>query len=282
MAVPQRKGRICALPLWNCPCSSLIFLSRKLIIRPESDILQKFERCILKENWRALFACLFLVGFVAFVIFATTNSRFSKTCACPMQGIWMYQYGQASLQHSHDEFSLKEIDITSQEFHFFYAYTFSHPGFPSITTTSNLEGSSALPLPLETRVQPLGVLGTVSVGVIHARLFNRVNQSIELHISPPGDSTQHWKLAPLKQSINDPHPGGFIDSFSDLHPPGIPTITFNVPITTGQVAYFRLIQPAHSTSQPVYIFLKMDQPTLVSLITKEQFLAIAGPGNLQP
>ncbi len=235
----------------------------------------------MKENWRAAFACLFLVGFVAFVVFATTNSRFSKTCACPTQSAWMYQYGQASLQHSHDEFSLKVIAITSQEFHFFYAYTFSHPGSPNITTTSNLEGSSALPLPLETRVQPLGVLGNVNVGVIHVRLLNRVNQSIELHISPPGESTQHWKLAPLKQMIDEMHPGVFTDLFSDLHPLGIPTIAFNIPATTGQVAYFRLVQPAHSTSQPAYVFLKMDQPTLVSLITKEQFLAIAGPGNLQ-
>ncbi len=264
------------------PCPSLIFLSRKLILRWESDVLQKFERCILKENRTALVACLFLVGFVAFVVFATTNSRSSKTCACLAGGVWTYQYGQASLQHSHDEFTLKEIDITSQEFHFFYAYTFSHPGFPSITTTSNLEGNPALPLQLETRVQPLGVLGNVNIGVIHARLINRVNQSIVLHISPPGDSTQHWQLAPLKQTINEPHPGGFIERFSDLHPLAIPTIAFSVPITTGQVAYFRLIQPTHSTSQPVYLFLRIDHPTLVSLITKKQFLAIAGPGNLQP
>ena len=229
----------------------------------------------------ALFACLLLVGIVAFVVFATTNSRSSTTCACPAQGVWMYQYNQASLQHAHDEFSLKEIEISSQEFHFFYAYTFSHPGLPSVTTTSNLEGNSALPLQLETRVQPLGVLGNVNIGVIHARLVNRVNQSIELHISPPGDSTQHWKLAQLKQVINEPHPGESTYRFWDLHPLGIPTIAFYVPITTGQVAYFRLVQPAHSTSHPVYLFLRMDHPTLVSLITKEQFLAIAGPGNLQ-
>ncbi len=234
----------------------------------------------------ALLACLLLVGIVVFVVFATTNSRSSTTCACPAQGVWMYQYNQASLQHSHDEFSLKEIEITSQEFHFFYAYTFSHPGLPSVTTTSNLEGNSALPLQLETRVQPLGVLGNVNIGVIHARLVNRVNQSIELHISPPGDSTQHWILAPLKQWINEPHPGSSTYSFWDLHPIGIPTIAFSEPIygpsINGLVAYFRLIQSAHSTSQPVYLFLRMDHPTLVSLITKKQFLAIAGPGNLQP
>ena len=230
----------------------------------------------------ALVACLLLVGIVAFIVFVTTNSQSSRTCACPTHSAWMYQYGQASLQHSHDAFSLKEISITSQEFQFFYAYTFSHPGVPTITTTSNLEGTSALPLPLATRVQPLGVLGNVNIGVIHARLLNRVNQSIELHISVPGDSALHWKLAPLKQMINDPHPGSFTNRFWDLHPLGIPTIAFDVPITTGQVAYFHLVQPAHSTRQPVYVFLRMDHPTIVSLISKDQFVAIAGPGNVQP
>ena len=35
-------------------------------------------------------------------------------------------------------------------------------------------------------------------------------------------------------------------------------------------------------ASPFLLFLRVDRPTLVSLITKEQFLAIAGPGNLQP
>ena len=254
-------------------------------MRWESEVLQKFERCLLKGKWIALFACLLLVGIVAVVVVATTNSRYLTTCVPPPGGAWTYQYNQASLEHAHDEFALKVIDITSQEFHFFYAYTFSHPGFPSITTTSNLEGHSALPLQVETRVQPLGVLGTVNVGVIHARLLNRVKQTIELHISPPGEGTQHWTLVPLKQVINEPCPGESTYRFWDLHPLGIPTIAFYGPFygpsTNEQVAYFHLVQPAHSTSRPVYLFLRMDQPTLVSLISKEQFLAVAGPGNLQ-
>jgi len=235
----------------------------------------------LKTRWITLSALLFLAGLLAYVLYSINSFRSSRVCACPAPQVWSFQRNQAFIQHSQDEFSLKNVTITSQEFHFFYAYTFSHPGFPSITTTSKLEGSSAVPLQLETRVQPLGVLGNVNIGVIHAQLINISHQIIELHITPPGESTLLWKLALLKQLIDEPHSGNSTYGFEDLSHIGIPTIAFYGPVMMEQVAYFRLVEPAQSTNQPAHIFLRMDHPLLVSLITQEQYLAIAGPENYQ-
>ncbi len=268
------------------PCNPLIFLSRKTIMSRESDVPQRFARCILKTRWSTLSALLVLAGLLALVLYSIHSFQSTRACACPAPLVWDFQRNQAFVQRSQDEFSLKNVTITSQEFHFFYAYTFSHPGFPSVTTTSHLEGSSAIPLQLETRIletriQPLGVLGNVNIGVIHARLINRPHQIIELHITPPGESTRLWKLAPLKQMIDEPHPGGSTYGFEDLSHIGIPTIAFYGPVMMEQVAYFNLVQPVHATSQPAHIFLRMDHPLLVSLITQEQYLAIAGPENYQ-
>ena len=233
----------------------------------------------MKTRLISLSVLLLLVGSLAFLLYSIKSFRSQMVCACPAPLVWSFQRSQAFAQRNQDEFSLKNVTITSQEFHFFYAYTFSHPGFPNITTTSSLEGRSAVPLQLETRVQPLGVLGNVTIGVIHTKLINKALQIIELHITPPGESTPLWTLTPLQQMIDEPHPGNSTYGFEDLSRIGIPTIEFYGPVMMEQVAYFRLVKPTQSTSRPTHIFLKMDHPVLVSLISQEQYLAIAGSEN---
>lgn len=235
----------------------------------------------MKTRLISLSVLLLLVGSLAFLIYSAKNFQLSRVCACPPPTIWSFQRNQAFIQHSQDIFSLKNVTITTQEFHFFYAYTFSHPGLPSVTITSHIEGSSAHPLQLETKLQPLGVLGNANIGVLHAQLVNRTRQIIELHITPPGTHAPLWTLAPLQQLQEEPHPGDAIYGFEDLSRIGIPTIEFYGPVMMKQVAYFRLVKPAQSISRPTHIFLRMDHPRIVSLITQEQYLAIAGSENYQ-
>lgn len=203
---------------------------------------------------------------------------FHSRCACaPLASPWELQPNQMFIHDSEGIFSIKYVDITSREFHFFYAFQAPHANALHVTAVSYPAGKSGALIHLAARVQPLGQLGIFTVGVIHISRFSRAGQSIGLQIIPLRANTS-WNLVPLKQVRDEQH----VDTSRYEIPsdPGqTPQVEFYGPVMQQQVAYFTDIVPGQPASKNPHIFMRIDDPAAVALITQAEYLSIAGSVN---
>jgi hypothetical protein len=171
------------------------------------------------------------------------------------------------------------MDLTPKGFRFFYTiHALDQKGLPSVKAYSYLSSNPQAKTSLVATVQSLGQLGTSNVGVIHVQGLSRAHQIIALQIIPPGRKTPAWQLAPLDQIIDDPHPNDSTTSFS-VEQIGHQEIIWYGPVMFEQVAFFKQTISSHSASHSSYIFVRIDNPRMVTVITKAQYLAIAGQKN---
>lgn len=63
---------------------------------------------------------------------------------------------------------------------------------------------------------------------------------------------------------------------------GLPEVDFYGPVMREQVAYFRGPAPKQQGVSRPYVFLRMDDPVVVSVITQAQYISIAGSENFKP
>lgn len=193
--------------------------------------------------------------------------------------IWKVQADQVSVQNSEGAFALKFMDFTPKGFRFFYTvYALNHEGISSVRAYSYLSSNPQAKISLAATVQSLGQLGASNIGVIHVQGLSRAHQIIALQILLFGRKTPAWQLAPLQQLITDPHPNDSIASFS-IEQIGHPEIVWYGPVMFEEVAFFKQMASSHSASDSSYIFVRIDDPYIVKVITKAQYLAIAGQQN---
>jgi hypothetical protein len=203
----------------------------------------------------------------------------------PPPKVWILQQGQTHLQTSQEVLCLKHITITGKEFQFFYAMKANQEGSPDVLVISSsvpLGGASFAPrTQLRATLQSLGSLGEYEVGVIHASWLNQPGQIILLQITFPGRKA-HWQLAPLKQVTDEPHMGKsrheLIANLTEL-----PEVKWYGPVTKARVAFFSRRDAA---GQPIPgispVFLRMDDPMLVTTISQAEYLSLAGLRNFAP
>jgi hypothetical protein len=189
---------------------------------------------------------------------------------------WQVQPGQASAQNASGDFGLEYIILNQKEFRFFYALRTNHPGLPHVQVSSYVQSSPNKLTALATTVQPLGQLGPWNVGVIHATSLSRAHQIITLQVFVPGERTAAWHLEPLIQLRDDLRGGIIWRNPININQGGHSTIYWYGPVMQEQVAFFRYTA---LRKPPVYIFVSIADPTTVQIISKAQYLAIAGKQN---
>jgi hypothetical protein len=115
--------------------------------------------------------------------------------------------------------------------------------------------------------------------------INRANHLIELQltaVSPTGADVDTWHLAPFKQLIPDPHPGSGWYGLSAITT-ALPEVRwYDVVEGVHMVSYVKVIIPGQPIADRSYVFVSSDDPVKVLVITKAQYLSIAGPANFTP
>ncbi|MGB8346557.1 MAG: zf-HC2 domain-containing protein [Ktedonobacteraceae bacterium] len=190
----------------------------------------------------------------------------------PPSNVWEVEQDQTIARNAAGTFAVEYIDVTKKEFRFFYAFSSQYQGSPRIEVISSPPSGSKAVMQLITAVQPLGSLDSFNVGVIHAPLLDRAGQLLTIQITMPGQHTPTWHLAPLKQLLKEPNPSNPAYYGLYLDQTKFPSITFYGPVMEQQVAFFR-------DAAPDYIFLRLGSTGPVQIITKAEYLAIAGPKN---
>lgn len=226
-----------------------------------------------------------LIASLLVVVLASTffvvQQNLSKTIprqpgAAPPPIYWQIQPGQASAQNAAGDFELEYITITPKKFRFFYALRANHQGLPHVKVSSYIQSSPDALITLPTTVQSLGQLGPWNVGVIHTIGLNRTHQIILLQVFAPGERTIAWHLEPLIQLRDDARGGILWSNPININQVGHSTIYWYGPVMQEQVAFFRYTA---LRKPPAYIFVRIDDPTTVQIISKAQYLAIAGKQN---
>lgn len=187
---------------------------------------------------------------------------------------WELQQDQTATQNRGELFEVKYISITTKEFRIFYVVHSRNRDKPTVQVVSVSQiGTSTS---LATSVQSLGRLGTFDAGVLHVKIFHLTGQIIELHVTLAGKDEPTWKLAPLKQTLDEPGKDsqyGF--SIQTQQPSGI--LWFG-PVKEEAVAFFKEDETKPNAS---YVFIRFDDDTLVKVITRSEYLKIAGKENFR-
>jgi hypothetical protein len=133
----------------------------------------------------------------------------------------------------------------------------------------------------------LGGINDYSIGVIHVDWTNNVNQLIGLQltvVSPAGARAGAWQLTPLQQTRPDSNPGWVILN-TDANPSdtALPEAVWTTVVMGGTtVSYVKIILPGQPVADRSYVFEGSDDPATVKVISKAEYLRIAGPANFTP
>ena len=253
-------------------------MEQKQAIKVQQDSLRT-KAFYRKRTWSLGFAIFAAVSFIALLIMslAGTFNMTPRGNAVPAPQVWTLQQGQTLVQNAGGTFALKYIEITPQEFRLFYALNSPYQGTLHVEAVSYLTSAPKTITHLAATVQPLGQLSAFKIGVIHMPRLNQVKQIISLQTTLLTRNTPNWHIAPLKQLIDEPHNGSHYSFTIDSKE--LPNITFYEPVMQEQVAFFKDTSSGVPTSSPSRIFLRLDDPTKVAIITQAEYLTIAGKQN---
>jgi hypothetical protein len=185
--------------------------------------------------------------------------------------------------------ALRRIEIMPPQFRIYFVFKPSsqadaqaHPITLHITASSSLAAKPTTPaVPLTATIQTLGQIGAYSIGVMHIQHLNRADQVVTVAITPslPGAAT--WRLSPIHQLIVEPHAQtayGELVGFSD----GLPEAQWSPPVQAQLVSYVKVIIPGQPIADRTYVFVRSDDPVNVQVISKAQYIALAGGENFTP
>ena len=185
---------------------------------------------------------------------------------------WKTDNNQISIKNNTITFALKDIEISHQEIRFFYARKSSQN--ISLQAIETIHQASTILL--STQDESLGTLGAYTIGVLHVRRIDRAGQVITIQMKIAGHSNT-WSLSPLQQLLLDNRPNTTVSIFVDQRQ--LPDITWSGPVMDQQVAYMQDISTSHINANTAHIFLRLDDPIKVQIISQAQFIAIAGKQN---
>ncbi len=192
----------------------------------------------------------------------------------PPPRVWQKQ--QAFLASATLSVCVKHINITPEEFRFFFAARFS--GTDSGTWQISVTAVAKSSLQLGATIQYLGSLHEWKIGVIHVERTNNPGQIIKLQFSRPDYDDSLLQLVPLRQLVWQPHQTTSWAEISIGHNE-MPDIYWYGPVMVEHVGYFAP-QPTEQVSEnSEAIFIRFDHPTQVLTISQAEYFAIVGPSN---
>jgi len=211
------------------------------------------------------------------------------TCAnapCPPPIEWtLTQPNQTFALGAAGVFALKQMDINPKQFRFYYVFKAQQPKITLRMAASAYQATSPSEItPLATADQVLGQIGSYIIGVAHIARRSHAGQIIQLQITPitaTGSAETTWRLAPIKQLIAEAHADSAWSGVAPAKDP-LPEAVWSGELEAQLVSYVKVIIPGQPVAKRTYVFLRSDDPVIVKLITKAQYLAIAGPDNFTP
>jgi hypothetical protein len=131
---------------------------------------------------------------------------------------------------------------------------------------------------LQVQDQVLGQVNSYRVGVLHVQRQDQVNQFITLQVQ---EQPLAWTLTPLEQKVVDRGLSAGTIIFIDQKQ--LPDVTMNGPVIAQdhqEVAFFKAT-PSHVSTgyEAQYVFLQIEYPSKVVLISQAQYIEIAGRPN---
>jgi len=243
---------------------------------------------------RVSLIALLLVVFASTITACTPFTVHQQECSCaPPPYPFAAQLDQMAATGTAGAFAFKAIDITPQQFRFYYVFESSqqspHPLSLSVTASAELPTKSATKDTLATTIQVLGQIGAYTVGVVHVGRGQNVAQTIILKVQPKtaagADVGAPWRLTPMQQLMPEPHAntarGGLATTLNGA-PGALPEAQWFGEVMPQLVGYVKVIIPGQPVANRSYVFLRSDDPIVVTVITKAQYLAIAGAANFTP
>jgi hypothetical protein len=199
--------------------------------------------------------------------------------------VWHVQSDQVVATGTAGMFVIKRIEVTSQQVRFYYIFQSTHHDSLRVIASVSLPSNPAAARSLAAADQVLGQISAYTIGVIHVARINRTNHLIDLQltaVSPTGAGVDTWHLAPFKQLMLDPHPGSGWYDFRAITTalPEVPW--YDVFEGMHRVSNVKVIIPGQPVADRSYLFVSSDDPVKVLVITKAQYLSIAGPANFTP
>lgn len=132
---------------------------------------------------------------------------------------------------------------------------------------------------LETTTQQLGTIDGWTVGVVHCERTNRANQEITLHVTFSESQTWLWQFSPLRQLRWQPHRESTREDES-IPQEILPVIEWQGPLRRERVGYFVNRTRRQKPEKATYIFVRLDHPSNVTVITRSKYIAITHDTNL--
>ncbi|HLY31322.1 MAG TPA: hypothetical protein VKQ36_09855, partial [Ktedonobacterales bacterium] len=158
-----------------------------------------------------------------------------------------------------------------------------------VTTSAALSSHPAATTSLTATNQTLGHIGAYTVGVIHVARRSQAGQIITLQIMPLTSSKVGsditWRLAPLRQIMAEPRPSKArfeLATDASGRSNGLPEAQWSGVNKLQQVSYVKVVIQGQQVADRSYVFVRSDDPVVVKVITKAEYLAIAGPNNFTP
>ena len=221
----------------------------------------------------AVLCVVLIAGFLVILV----NAFHQTSKAVPQATIWSLQPNQTLIRSDKGIFSIKYISITSAELRFFYAFKSSYKDAPQVNATSYLISAPNNIAHLKVNIESLGQLGDYNVGVIHVDWLNRAVQVIDLSITSQEGSPLIGHITPLKQLQEEPHREALTHGGITIPQNELPEVQWATPVMMEQVAFFKNTVP-HQPG-PTHIFVKLDDPSKVEIISQAEYLKIAGMEN---
>ena len=199
--------------------------------------------------------------------------------------IWVMRQPYLSLQRINSEFCIPWISINPVSFRFFYVWKSLLHGSLKVTVTSfapHKERHVGIreDTLLHTVVQPFSSLGEYEVGVISTDRLSRPGQVLTLFLSLQKETDLFCSLPVLRQDREETQievsrygiPGGHLERY-------FPDLELHGPVRREQVSYFRKKIPGKSVSDMPCVCFRIDDPTVVKIISQVDFITIAGKQN---
>jgi len=216
-----------------------------------------------------------------------TNVTHQRGRSSPPPQLWQVQLNQTFVTGTEGAFAIKWIGITPQQFRFYFVFTTDHDRNLRVAASSLLPTQSSdatIVIPLLTTVQTLGQLGSYTVGVAQVERRSQVGQTITLAITPvalAGADAPTWRLSPMKQLRVETHVATS-RSWLTTNPNGLSEVEWSPSFMSQKVSYVKVIIAGQAVSDRSYVFVRSDDPVVVKVMSKADYLAIAGPANFIP
>ncbi|GER92260.1 hypothetical protein KDW_64220 [Dictyobacter vulcani] len=192
---------------------------------------------------------------------------------------WTTQPDQDAISNRDGFFSLLGISINKEEYGFFYVYRANQGTIrPRLTVTTYQTDKPRTLTNLPTSIQVLGHVGPYEAGYIYAPATDHVQQHVMLRAFKPGQTSVAWQLTPLIQIMPISH----MDSswtFLYVDQKAHPEIQWTGPIRKQAVSLIKYTPTGARKASPIYMFFLGKDSHTLRIITKEDYLKLAGPEN---